>query len=404
MSIRKKKILISLLLFLLVLGAYSGYCIFRPVKIVSYSPSSAQLNPTARPSVLIWPIAGQSAIGILGSSSIETHGAQIQTPTASVAKLITSLLVLKLKPLQLGQQGPTITLNASDVAIYNKYLAEQGSVVPVVAGETISEYQMLEAMLLPSANNMADSLAIWAYGSLQAYSVAANKFVDQNGLSKTHIGIDASGYDPGTVSTAHDLILLGELAMQNPVISQIVNQPSATGIPLTVSVKNVNYLLGSNEIIGIKTGNTNQAGGVFVSGSLANPNGKKVIIVTALANAPSLVTAMQYSLPLIQSSHNNFQTTVLVKAGTVVGNYKLPRGVSVPVVATKDLSVTTWNDSQTTVSVTLRPITNKTLSNDIVGTVSAEQLPTQTLKSVAVKLEGSVPQPSTWWRLTHPLS
>ena len=101
-----------------------------------------------------------------------------------------------------GQQGPTITLSASDVALYNAYVAQQGSVVPVAAGEQISQYQMLQAIMLPSANNMADSLAIWAFGSLDAYATYANNYVARLGLSATHIGSDASGFAPNTISSA----------------------------------------------------------------------------------------------------------------------------------------------------------------------------------------------------------
>jgi D-alanyl-D-alanine carboxypeptidase (penicillin-binding protein 5/6) len=319
-----------------------------------------------------------------------------------VAKLITALLVLKAKPLQAGQQGPLITLTAADVAIYDHYVSEQGSVVPVAAGEAISEYQMLQAMLLPSANNMADSLAIWAYGSLPLYSQAANTYLAQVGLRQTHVGIDASGYDPSTTSTAHDLVLLGELAMRNPIISGIVSQPTATGIPLATTIKNVNSLLGTDDITGIKTGNTDQAGGVFVSASQVVVNNKPVTIVTALATAPTLALALSDSVPFIQSTHSNFQSETVTTTGAVVGRYSLPWGGSVPVVADRNLSVTAWGDSPLSVTVGLQSITNKTSMSTEIGTLSTAQLPTVTRRSVDLHLAQPIPQPSMWWRLKHP--
>ncbi len=374
----------------------------RPVKLLASSNSSQTIVRTAS-SKIAWPGVGQSAVGILGNPDITTHGTQVPAPTASVAKLITALVVLKAKPLLAGQQGPLITLTANDVAIYSNYLNEQGSVVPVAAGEVISEYQMLEAMLLPSANNMADSLAIWSYGSLAAYAQVANAFLVHEGLSQTHVGVDASGYDPTTTSTAHDLVLLGELALQNPIVAGIVNQPSVTGIPLTTTLKNVNSLLGTAGIIGIKTGNTNQAGGVFLSASQVVVNDKPITIVTSLATAPTLPLALKDSLPFIVSTHGNFQSQNVVQAGTVVGSYSLPWGGSAPVVATQSLDVNAWNDSPLIVSVSLQPIATTASTDAQVGTISAGQSPLLSSHGAELRLEGPVTQPSIWWRLKHPL-
>jgi D-alanyl-D-alanine carboxypeptidase (penicillin-binding protein 5/6) len=401
MRSKTKKIVISLLILIVLVGGYSAYTLLRVVPLSN--PMSSGVTANSAASQVIWPIVGQSAVGIVGSTAVTTHGPQTPVPTASVAKLITSLVVLKVKPLSVGSTGPLITLSANDVALYDKYVSEQGSVVPVVAGETISEYQMLEAMLLPSANNMADSLAIWAYGSLTAYSQAANTFLTQAGLSETHVGIDASGYDPGTTSTAHDLVLLGELALQNPVIAQIVDLPTVTGIPLTTSIKNVNSLLGTDGIIGIKTGNTNQAGGVFVSASLTTVNNKPVTIVTALAAAPTLASALTSSLPFIQSTHSNFQTQTIVKAGTVVGSYNLPWGTRVPVVASQNLTATAWNDSPISVTTRLEAKTKNTAAGQTVGTISAKQTPILNSQSVSLTLGQPIIKPDMWWRLTHPL-
>ena len=403
MPVGTKKIVVTLLSLLIIITAYGCYSLLRTVKLVP-EENGTHLSVTLAPSKLAWPNVGQSAVGIIGNPDITSHGPQSPVPTASVAKLITTLVVLKTKPLQVGQPGPTITLSANDVAIYRNYLAEQGSVVPVVAGEPISEYQMLEAMLLPSANNMADSLAIWAYGSLSAYAQAANSFLSSQGLSQTHVGVDASGFDPSTKSTAHDLVVIGELALQNPVIAGIVSQPTVTGIPLTTTVKNVNFLIGTSGIIGVKTGNTSQAGGVYVSGSRATINHTPITFVTALAGAPTLPDALLKSLPLIQSAQRNFTTESLLKTGTIVGNYPLPWGGSVPVVANADFSATIWNDSPVTTTIQLKSISNKTKVSNSVGRVSIEQLPVLSKQNVKLELQKPIPQPGIWWRLTHPMA
>ncbi len=384
-------------------GLYIDWSLLRPLPQLLPVASSQKLAAQSSPSVLTWPEAGQSAVGIVGTNTLETHSAQSPVPIASTAKIITALVVLGHKPLHLGQQGPTIALTANDVALYETYATQHGSVVPVQAGEQISQYQMLQAILLPSANNIADSLAIWAFGSLDAYGIAANSYLKGQDLTATKVGSDASGLSPTTTSTAHDLVRLGELAMQNPVLAQIVGQTTATGIPQTNAINNVNFLLGTNNIVGVKTGNSDEAGGVFISASRTTIKNKPVTIVTALAGAPTLFSALKSSLPLVQTAQTNFKPLTLVKAGTVLGTYAQPWGGRVSAIASKDLTTTVWNGTVLTASASLQPITTQIKLSQPVGvakTPATSLLPQQT---IPITLTKTPTDPTIWWRLLHPL-
>ena len=112
------------------------------------------------------------------------------------------------------------------MALYDNYASQDGSVVVVSEGEQISEYQALQAMLLPSANNMADTLAVWAYGSMDNYLAYANNLATSLSLKQTHLA-DASGFSAQTVSSASDLVELAQTAMNDPVLTQIVSQRQA---------------------------------------------------------------------------------------------------------------------------------------------------------------------------------
>jgi D-alanyl-D-alanine carboxypeptidase (penicillin-binding protein 5/6) len=129
----------------------------------------------------------------------------------------------------------------------------------------------MEAVLLESANNVADSLAVWAFGSLEAYRAYAQKMVQEIGMNHTTIGTDASGYHPTTTSTASDLALLAREVLKEPMLRQIVDT-SSTSLPGAGRIQNTNRFLGS-EVVGMKTGYTPEAGGVFVlAGGLSYQN------------------------------------------------------------------------------------------------------------------------------------
>jgi len=267
-----------------------------------HKPSSTEANVK-----LSWPKTGEAAIGVVGKGVLETHGEQTDRPTASTAKLITALTVLKKYPLQPGQNGPVLTMSRSDINLLITYDELDGSEIgKVVVGEKLSEYQMLEAMMLPSANNMADSLAVWAFGSLADYQIAAAQTVKSLGMASTTVGSDASGLSPDTLSTAHDLVLLGEAAMQNPVLAEIVSKSSVDDFPLIGTIENTNTLLGQDGIVGVKTGNSDEAGGVFVFAAKYNDDsGKEQIIVGAVQGLPDLEKALQAAKTLLKSAEKN---------------------------------------------------------------------------------------------------
>src|SRR5207244_8680759 len=99
---------------------------------------------------------------------------QHPAPIASVAKVITAYLVLRVRPLRLGQDGPTITLTDADVADTDRRRGREESVVSIAAGEQLTELEALQALLLPSANNIAAVLARWVAGSADRFVAQVN--------------------------------------------------------------------------------------------------------------------------------------------------------------------------------------------------------------------------------------
>jgi len=341
-----------------------------------------------------WPEKGQTAIGAVGYGVLDATPTDQSVPTASIAKIITALTVLQKYPLAIGETGPTLTLSKTDIADYNKYLTEDGSAVPVEVGEKISEYQALEAMLIPSANNIADTLARWAFGSIANYSHTANQLVKSLGANHTEI-TSASGFPPSTMSTASDLVLLGEAALNNPVIADIVSKKTAV-VPVAGVIQNTNHLLGSNGIDGIKTGNTDEARGCFLFSSRQVIGGQNITIVGAVLGAPDVPTAFNDSLPLIKSATNGFGVQT-INQGQVVGHYQLAWGKTVDVVAGQELKIISWPNLAPPVNFHLQSLGSNAVADKQVGSATAT-VGNET-SSIPLNLQSSEPGPSWNWRL-----
>lgn len=358
-------------------------------------PVTVSAKPTA---VLNWPSTGQAALGAVGYGLLASHGTQKPVPTASVAKLITALMVLRMKPLSPGEQGPMLTLGQADIDLYNNYVSQGGSVSAVADGEQITEYQALQGMLLPSANNLADSLAIWAFGSLANYAQYANRQLAAWGFNHTHVGSDASGLSPTTTSNVSNLVKLGNLASANPVLAEIVAQSSAD-IPVAGTIRNVNWLLGTNGINGLKTGNSDQAGGVYLfSAVYAVPQGPKLTIIGAVMDAPTLQQAMNDSARLLASAQPGLVMADTLAASQTVGYYQLPWSKTVTTVATVAAAKgLVWQGKALEKPViSLARIKPPVKAGTVVGTAGFEDS-----QPVSVILSQPVPGPSLWWRLTN---
>jgi len=305
----------------------------------------------------------------------------------------------KQQPLSLGEQGPAITIAQADVDSYNKYVAEYGSVARVAVGEKISEYQALQALLLPSANNMAETLARWAFGSIDSYNTAANQLATALGMTATTV-TDPSGFLPSTVASAHDLTILGINAMQNPVIAQIVGQTSAV-IPVQGTIHNVNQFVGEDNIVGIKTGNNDQDKGVFLVAATHNVSGHTITIVGTVMDAQDLGTAMYDSLPVIRAAGDDFSLTTVAKAGDVIGHYDVPWSKPVSAVVAKDMSVITWDGDALETSVGLAKLHAPTSTTKNTGALAVQNSLDKSHASTSIVLDQPITKPGWLWRLTH---
>ena len=220
----------------------------------------------------------------IGQSQIQAGPNQHAAAIASVAKVMTAYVVLRDHPLRAGQDGPTITLTDADVADTDRRAGQDESVVPIAAGEQLTERQALQALLLPSANNIAAVLARWDAGSASRFVARMNATARSLGMTHTRY-TDPSGYDDATVSTAADQVRIVDRAMRLPVFASIVATPSAT-LPVAGTVHNTNRLLGYDGFVGVKTGSDSAAGGCFAFRAIRWIDGKRTTITGVVLGQP----------------------------------------------------------------------------------------------------------------------
>ena len=213
-------------------------------------------NPPTRVSPAGWPLRGQAAF-VLGHDRPAASPHQRPVAIASLAKVMTAYLTLKRYPLTGAQDGFTITVTPDQAQAESDDAAQAQSVVAVQVGEQLTERQLLEALLVPSGNNVAEMLAGLVAGSETGFVADMNTEARALGMDHT-LYTDPSGFDPSTVSTAADQLRVLQRAMSFSVFRQIVSMASVT-LPVAGTLTNFNPLIA--EGYAGKTGSDSAAGG-----------------------------------------------------------------------------------------------------------------------------------------------
>jgi serine-type D-Ala-D-Ala carboxypeptidase (penicillin-binding protein 5/6) len=221
-----------------------------------------------------WPQQGQAAL-VFGSGRAASSPHQPPAPIASLAKVMTAYLILKRYPLSGADDGFTTTVTAGQAQDEARDAAQDQSVVPVRAGEQLTERQLLGALLIPSGNNIAQMLATRAAGTETRFVVEMNGEARALGMDNTTY-TDPSGFDPSTVSTASDQLRVFQQAMRFPIFRRIVSMATVT-LPVAGTLSTYNPLLA--EGYAGKTGSDSAAGGCLAFFTHVTVGGRRVTAV-----------------------------------------------------------------------------------------------------------------------------
>jgi D-alanyl-D-alanine carboxypeptidase (penicillin-binding protein 5/6) len=381
---------------------------------------------TLTPATGIIPIGAQVAVAVppQGSLAVQASGAHLAAGAAtsslveqdaahvraigSVAKVMTALVVLDVKPLRAGEAGPTYTVTAADVQLLKQEQAQGGSTAPVSSGEVFTERQLLLALLLPSGNNIAETLAVWAGGTRAAFLAQLNARAASLGMAGTHFA-DPSGFDDATVSTSDDLVKLGVAALAQPALAEVVATQQAT-LPDGTVVTNLDGLLATERgWLGIKTGSTNLAGGCLLFAARRTPAGSTdpadaITLVGAVLGQPTLDDALRAAKQAVDTGADQYaavraDTLRPQLTGTVTSPWGPSAGVKLGPVASAT-AVVMRAGVPLSLSASATGATAPLASGTQVGTLVASA-GTQEVVRWQVVTDTAVPAPDWTWLLRN---
>ena len=388
---------VALVLGIVSAGVYVPLVLSAPLPAAAVTLAVPEV--TALPAaVLDEPAVGASAISVVGSAeNLGFSGSSGPLPIASVTKIITTLVVLEAKPLSLGEQGPSLTMTAADVAFLTQTQAVGGSFELVNQGQVLSQHQVIEIMLLESANNYSLSLVNWAFGSMANYLDAARAFISANGLSDTTL-VDSSGLNAGSVSSTKDLMKVATLAMANPTLAQIVGTKTNTVAGLG-TIENTNTLLGIDGIDGIKTGTTDEAGSCLLFSARFTVGPDTITVVGVILGAASSEAARDSVRALLDSAKGGYTNVSLVNAGDVFGQVHTVWGEVAGLVAGGAVERVVYSNPAVSLTAGTDPF-----STGAVGAVvgSADAVIGGTGIAVPLTLDAPLTDPGWLWRLANP--
>ncbi|OKJ57446.1 D-alanyl-D-alanine carboxypeptidase [Streptomyces sp. CB02261] len=322
-----------------------------------------------------WPTEGQGAVEVEGVGSMGTYGAQKPAPIASVTKTMTAYVILRDHPIKGAQKGPEITI---DKKAADQGKAEHESTAAVQEGQTYSEKELLQLLMIPSANNVARLLARWDAGSEAAFVEKMNAAAKDLGMTQSTY-TDPSGLLDSTVSTPKDQLKLAKAVMQYDVFREIVNTPNVTIDGIPGRIENNNKILLLPGVSGIKTGSSTPAGGnlLWAANTVVDGKIRRILgIVMGAKNADQLGEKLQlsidYSYELIKKAQDDVTSAAVVRKGQVLGYVDDGLGGRTPVVATKELKAIGWPGLKVKLELTDggKALPHAGKAGDVVGQVS----------------------------------
>lgn len=377
-------------------ASYVGATLLFPLTNVAPKVSTTPVAVTAaNPALPSWPIGGTAAVGVQGMGNVSST--VNQEAMASITKVITSMVILEALPLNPGEQGPEYYFTQADSNEYWTYLGNDESALDVPVDGTLTEYQLLQGILMGSAGNYTDFLSEEIWASDEEYAAVATEWLNRNGVTGITV-VEPTGINAGNTAVPGSLARLAEVALQNPVFAEIVSTPVANIPGNAEPVENSNPLLADPGVIGVKTGSLE--GFNLLTAKDVTIDGTAVRLYAVVIDQFDRETRDAESRRLLGDLEVALQPTKAIAAGTPVGNVSTVWGAQAELRTKSDANLILWNSASGTQVTTLELGDDWAKGAQVGSLVATGPLNEATTEVV---LASELAEPTAWWRLTHPL-
>lgn len=288
-----KKILYSMLIFLLILLNFSTVCAddvdnevdFEDTIEVTASNVSELPKTNSRRYIVYDRISKSMIIG---------KNEDVKSAMASTTKIMTTIVILEKADLN---EKVTVSAKAGGTG---------GSRLGLKKGDKASVRDLLYGLMLRSGNDAAVALAEHVGGSVKGFAELMNEKAIELGLTNTHFVTPHGLDDANHYTTALELAKLTDYAMDNETFAKIVGTKSTTIYINNQSrqINNTNELLGVlNGVVGVKTGFTNNAGRCLVTETKRN----NMDIITIVLGADTKKDRTKDSVNLIEYTFSKYK-------------------------------------------------------------------------------------------------
>lgn len=354
--------------------------------------------PGAAP-MLPWPATGQGAIAVPARGLLVQSGPETPVPIASLTKIMTAYVVLRDHPLAPTAQGPSVVISAADQNESDDDDVANASSVPVQAGELLSERQLLNGMLVHSANNLADVLATWDQGSIAAFVAKMNATASALGMRQTHY-VDTNGLSTQSVSSAADQLRVAMAAMAIPTFAAVVDQSSVI-LPIAGVVTNYVTSIGTDGIVGVKSGFTQAAMGCLVLAAQRLVDGRTVTVMAAVTGQPGLdplAAANTAALTLLDAAAAALHERSVVARSAVAATVGTPwQSAAVAALTGRGVTLLAWPGDDVRLTFTPSRVRNGARAGTLAGTLMVRDGPERV--RVNVRTEAALAPAPLGWRL-----
>lgn len=383
--------------------AYLAVQWFRPLPGATFRPAAAlPAHLAGSPPSLPWPPVGSAAVTVEGTGVVRTAGSTRPVPVAGVVALLTAYVLDTDHRLGTGD-GPSVAVDAPTMAALAAGQAAQQSELVVTPGQTLTERQVLEGLLVAGAGDMATLAADWDAGSVAAFVPKANAAARGLGMTATVV-TDPSGAAPTTVSTPADLVRLGEAVLRRPDLAAIVAEGEVT-LPGGGTVFNPDGLVGHDGFVGLKTGADAAAGGCFLFAADGPPpagssgRGQLTVVgaVVGQSGVSDLDAALAAARPLAAAALGGVRTATVVRTGQQLGWVTTPWGTRMAVLAPRSLVVTGWPGEPLSVQLAIGHLPSSIRRGAVLGTLSVATATRH--QRLVLRAPRALSPPGAGWRL-----